>query len=107
MALSSHKYKTRPIQAGQNGCTYVEGMGQFSTTDASGSIDCVLSVIEGVVAFPIGPVATDESLYCDNLADVIASQLAIKKPASGLLTITRTGAAKTNNLIFSFRYWGY
>ena len=107
MSLSSHKYKQRPTQAGQAGCTYVEGIGQFNAQDASGSIDCVLQVVEGFQAFPIGPVATDESLYLDNAADVVAASLTIKRPASGSLTLTRTGAVKTAGLMFAFRYWGY
>lgn len=105
MALTIKGFRERAVQAGQNGYVEVSGLAQFSTTDANGGLDCRLQNIEEAEVFPLGPVAADESLYIDNVADIVGSM--VKRPASGQLTIARTGAAKTNGLYFFFRYRGY
>jgi hypothetical protein len=107
MALAKQKSRLRQIRAAQNGYTEVNGIAQFNAQDASGELNCLLQNVEDFVAFPIGPVAADESIYLDEAAQVNADSLMISRPASKTVTVTRTGAAKTAGLYFAFRYRGY
>lgn len=109
MALSKVTQTIRQLDSGQNGYSEVSGIAQFSTTDASGDILCPLRVIEEVSITPIGPVATDETIYLDEAAQINTAlpKLKIVRKAAKTLTVTRTGAAKTNGLMFAFRFRGY
>ena len=101
---SSIKQKIRRIH-GQNGHTRIDFVAQFNLLEANGDIDCLLPRVEGYQINTIGPAATDEQVYLDEAAAFADG--VVKRPADGKLTFTRTGAAKTNNLIVCGSYWGY
>ena len=74
--------------------------GQFSTTDATGTIpinsSMKLAIPVGIVA--IGTPASDEILSVSEAAHVAKGVITI---ASSVITIARTGASKTSGLIFA------
>lgn len=101
MAFSSVRQHKQFIPGHGGGHYLCSGVAVFSTTDASGDIEGQGKFIRDFVAFPLAAVATDESLYLSGASVVDGF---IVRPASGLLTVARTGAAKTNNLPIAFQY---
>jgi hypothetical protein len=82
----------------------VSGTANFSTTDATGDLDCGgLLVVESVQLTPMAAPATDEHLY---VSEAMADYK-ITVPADGKIAIGRTGASKTSALPFSYTLRGY
>ncbi len=100
---ASVQQQVRGMQEG--GFRLIQFCARFSTTDASGDVDCMLGTIYGYTIHSIGPLATDEQLYLDELSSWGDGTL--RRPADGRLTFTRTGAAKTSGLWVVGSYWGY
>jgi hypothetical protein len=105
MALTVSNYKERQVHAGQNGYHEVSGVAVFSTTDASGELPCRFNRVEDFSYTWIGAPATDEQIYLDEAAQLKSG--VVVRPATGTLTVARTGAAKTSDLAFFFRYRGF
>lgn len=87
----------------EGGFRLVQFRAQFTTTNASGDIDCKLGTVLGYHVDTMGARNTDEQIYLDEtpLADG-----SIRKPADGRLTFTRTGT-KTSGLWICGAYWGF
>jgi hypothetical protein len=86
------------VSMGQNGRKLQWGTFKFSTTDANGELSVNMHYVESVLLTPVGVPATDEQAYVDEAF----SDGGLVVPSTGTITVARTGAAKTSNLIYSY-----
>lgn len=86
------------VQQGQipggNGRTIQWGQFAFTTTGATCTIPVNMRLVESVIVLPTGAPATDEEIYWNDAP----SQGRFVVPATGLITLGRTGASKTSGL---------
>ncbi len=92
------------IQAGQNGRVKMTALFAFSTTDASGTIPTPLKMLDDWCIHALTAPAADEQIYLTEISHLVKGYIVV---ASGVLTITRTGASKTSGLVFKIAVWGF
>lgn len=80
------------VPMGQNGRFHQWGVAKFNSTDATSTIKVKLRKVEAVIPVFAGAPATDETLYW---ADTLSADGTFTVPATGVITIGRTGAGKT------------
>jgi hypothetical protein len=92
------------LQGGMYGFMEYFGIGQFNAADASGDLKVPIGRILDVQLTPLGAPAADEILSVNEAAAL--NKGVLTRPADNRLTITRTGAVKTNGLRFFYRVRG-
>ena len=100
MSLAINGLTQQGVWPGQPGKKYQSGNFTFNSTDANGELKVNMHQVETVLITPIGAPATDEHVYCDEAT--LAKEGRIIVPATGSITIARTGASKTSGLKCSY-----
>lgn len=88
---------------GYDGCQVERGVLAFTTTDATGELPVKMRQVQGITLTPVGSApATDEVPYVDEtFKDGICTV-----PATGTITIARTGASPTSGQQYAYTVWG-
>lgn len=90
------------LMIGMNGRTIQWGTFKFNAADATGSLKLLLSKLEALFITPAGTPAADEQVSGPAIP---ADGKMID--GTGAVTVTRTGAAKTANLVCSYLAIGW
>lgn len=97
MAITVLRKNARRAILGQNGYYQIDGIAQFSTTDASGTIPCELKKIQ---SWEFGALAADQGLSLDEAANLVNGMIA---PQYGVVTVKRTGSDSGAKFSFAMR----
>jgi hypothetical protein len=90
--------KQAPLPS-HDGFKIIQGRAKFDGTEASGTLPVQAHQIDSVQLTPCTQPAADETVFCTELNS--ATRAPVVVPANGRITIGRTGAAKTADLVFS------